>query len=450
MNNEQLPRKTPRAILRWSILGVFVTSLLIIGWLWRSLSKPLEIKLQSMKANGIPTSSPELNTYYDLPADSTNETRAWVSAIDSLLNAAEALPSPLRKFAEFPDPPPLPQKLWPEYEVHFQVINALDDELQRIRVTATRPGLVRYPIDCTAGVLAMSSFTSKIRKVAHLLVLDANVSAHQGQPSRILDDIKSIDALSDTLQRGPMIVVLMVRFATYSMATREIEKWLAYCEWSDTELESIQAAILSADFEEEAVRCLNGERAYGLTEYRKITLGPFRPSTELEFVNLIQDSIDSFSAPWLEPWNRVGKIESQLILQDQQPVSSLRYYKLSPIGGALEQFTDMVARGVTKQRCACLLIAAQRFRLRHGQLPMSLNEIESELLGPGAGKREIRTDPFNGLSIRFLSDADGISIYSVGKDLIDNEGETAPFAEKIRDVGFKLLRKKMVYEPTPQ
>ena len=400
-----------------------------------------------MRASGLPTSASELNTYYDIPSDSTNETQAWVSAIDSLLNAAKSLPHPLHELTEIPFPPPPLAEPCSEHEICRQFINQLDDKYQRIRVAASRPGLVRYPIDCKAGVMSMLSTTSKIRQVAALLVLDAGISAHQGQHSRILDDIKTIDALSDTLQRGPMVIHFYVRSAIYSVGGHEVEKWLSYCDWSDTELESIQTAILSAHFEEEAVRCLIGDLAHGLTEYRKITLGPFRPSTELEFVNLIQDAIDSFSAPWPEPWNLAGKVESRLTLQDQQPLSSLRYYKLTPIGGALTQFTRTVAHSVAKQRCLCLLIAAQRFRLKSGRLPYSLDEIDHTLLGPGAAMPELRLDPFNGLPLRFRSDTEEISIYSVGKNLIDDGGETASPTTQLRDVGFKLLQKKMIYDP---
>lgn len=439
-----------RSRLRWTILGVSAVSLLFAVWAWWLIDRPLRIRLRSLSAAGLPTSASELNTYYDIPAGEPDRTREWVHAIDSLHNAKSSLPSALREIAIAPGPFPPPAEPWPDYESYREVVNALEDEFQLLRAAAKSPGFVRYPIDCTSGVMTLISQARKARGACTLLVLDINVCARQGQHSRILDDIKLIDSLSDTLQRGPMIFSFYDRSAIYTVGTREVEKWLAYCDWSDDELESIQTALLSANFKEEAIRCLNGDRAHGLTANRTIFLGPFRPSHELEYVNVIQDSIDSFSTPWPEPLNRQTKISSHLSSLDQQLLSSLRYYQLSSLGGAFQQFCRTVATQVAYQRCICLLIAAQRFRHKHGRLPDSLEEIENALLGPGGTMPELRLDPFNGLPLCFRSDTEGISIYSVSENLIDDGGETVSPATPLRDRGFKLLQSKMVYSPDHQ
>lgn len=438
-----------RSALRKTLIVLPLVLLLATGWLWYTSQNRVQLKLDALKAQGLPTTASELNEFYKVPAGVTDRSHEWVSAIDALLKSAVSKPlNSLQEVGLNSNPIPPPGQLWTEYEATRQLMGELDKELQRIREAASVAGQVRYPVDYSLGLSApLFDHFQGNRQVARFLVLDAYLGAHEGKHARILDDIKSIDALSDTLSSGPFLITSFVRLAIYAVGISEIEKWLAYCDWSDAELASLQEAILSAQFEQEIARCLIGERASGLTQCNKFILGPFRESVLTEYLRVQEEAIDSFSHPWPEPLERQAALTARLNGLQKQPLSSLRYHMVTSSGPAIEQAGNAVARAVAKQRCICLLIAAQRFRLQQGRLPHSLGEIERSQLGQGAELPDLFIDPFDGKPLRFKSDAEGIVVYSVSENRMDDGGEIQSPTGRNLDVGFKLLKAKAVNQP---
>src|SRR5262249_43220542 len=67
-------------------------------------------------------------------------------------------------------------------------------------------------------------------------------------------------------------------------------------------------------------------------------------------------------------------------------------------------------------RCAVVAMAVERYRLAHGHWPESLSELLPEYL------RSIPKDPFDGAELRYLDFDEGVVIYSVGPDGVDNGG----------------------------
>jgi hypothetical protein len=58
----------------------------------------------------------------------------------------------------------------------------------------------------------------------------------------------------------------------------------------------------------------------------------------------------------------------------------------------------------------------ERFRIKHGRLPTSLDELVPEFLNA------VPDDPFDGRPLRFISDERGCTVYSIGVDGIDDGG----------------------------
>jgi len=80
-------------------------------------------------------------------------------------------------------------------------------------------------------------------------------------------------------------------------------------------------------------------------------------------------------------------------------------------------------------------LAAERSRLAQGRYPETLAKLVPAYLG------EVPRDPFDGEPIRLLATGDGIVIYSIGRNGVDDDGiVTAQEGERrARDVGFRLL-----------
>jgi ABC-type transport system involved in multi-copper enzyme maturation permease subunit len=68
-------------------------------------------------------------------------------------------------------------------------------------------------------------------------------------------------------------------------------------------------------------------------------------------------------------------------------------------------------------RCVVAMLAAERYRLAHGSWPKSLNDLVPAFLP------QVPTDPFDGKPLRVRRLADGVVIYAVGLDGIDNGGK---------------------------
>lgn len=67
-----------------------------------------------------------------------------------------------------------------------------------------------------------------------------------------------------------------------------------------------------------------------------------------------------------------------------------------------------------------MALAVERYRLAHGHWPDSLDQLVPMLLSG------IPKDPFDGKAIRYRRLGDGVAIYSVGPDGIDDGGKADP------------------------
>lgn len=72
---------------------------------------------------------------------------------------------------------------------------------------------------------------------------------------------------------------------------------------------------------------------------------------------------------------------------------------------------------ISSLRCAETAMAVERYRLKYGQLPQSLEALVPEFIDA------VRLDPFDGAPIRYnILETGGYSLYTVGEDGVDNGG----------------------------
>jgi hypothetical protein len=138
---------------------------------------------------------------------------------------------------------------------------------------------------------------------------------------------------------------------------------------------------------------------------------------------------------------------TQLVEAAKRPVdvhrsvlSSWRYsYSRSPprVAGQLNLLADEgqeFIRSHALARSAVTAVAAERFRLRRGRWPATVDELVAEGL-----ISEVPIDPENCQSLQVRPTADGITVYSVGMDGVDNGGSIRRRRDEIgSDVGVRL------------
>lgn len=74
-------------------------------------------------------------------------------------------------------------------------------------------------------------------------------------------------------------------------------------------------------------------------------------------------------------------------------------------------------RGIAYRDATRVALAIERYRLRHRELPKSLDDLVPEFLP------EVPLDPFDGKPLRYRLEANEYKVYSIGTDGIDQGGQ---------------------------
>jgi len=131
---------------------------------------------------------------------------------------------------------------------------------------------------------------------------------------------------------------------------------------------------------------------------------------------------------------RFGRVETDALgMAGPEPYIDGKHRLLELLGPTFVHAVEFYVRLLAQVRCGHLAILAARYRLDHGSLPASLADLD-------ASQDDLLVDPFDGKPLRFHVEDDAIVIYSIGPDLIDNDGtiHPAPGATNAPDVGFRL------------
>ena len=77
-------------------------------------------------------------------------------------------------------------------------------------------------------------------------------------------------------------------------------------------------------------------------------------------------------------------------------------------------------------------IAIERYRRQHGKLPEKLDELVPEFLP------QVPVDPYDGQPLRYVVDAEGCRVYSVGMNHTDEGGKGDLAGDPDKDIVFRL------------
>lgn len=415
--------------------------LLALGCLWYVGWSSMNSQLSALRAKGLPTSATELNEYYAIPEGALDSTDLWVAAIDTVQDAdLDQRGTTLPFLGE--GPVPVPGEEWAELETSQTLLAELKDELEAIHKAADAGGQVRFPIDCSAGFQTLLPHTQNSRTVTRLLQFDAQVSAHDGNDSRALRDLRAIFALSNALRGEPILISQLVRMAIHAIGCDAVERLMPHCNWNDAELELLQIAIRSARFKDEMGQALCGERATCLSELDQFSLGPFRALNKQQALGFFAGSIDGLSSSWPEALSRQRELNAEMeSLRRESRLIPLMLRATLLLLPATEHAAVAGAQADARQKCTNAAIAAQRYRLQSGRLPDSLTDIGPRLLGPAAEPSARLVDPFDGQPLRYKIEETRVLIYSVGRNAQDDGGDCDRDAQRQPpDVGFSISR----------
>jgi hypothetical protein len=333
-----------------------------------------------------------------------------------------------------------------------QVAAALDNA----RPLADRPR-GRYAItwsDDLIGTLVPHVF--KAHEVARMLALDALRCSQDDSADSAMTACRAVLNAGRSLGDEPTGVSPIVRAACAVEAVRTLEHLLASGEASAKTLGVMQRAL-----EEEATAplLLLTARASQVTFFQcldRMRTGRFDRATYKMRTSMLgstfDDHVDASKARACEaaylrhgtalveiaklpPESREERLMA--LAAPTQRLPALLEGLTASDGPAKRQWVNHARTFHTAQAeldCAAAALAAERYRLAEGRWPAGLDALVPHYLAA------LPRDPFDGQPLRFHPTADGLVIYSVGPDRVDNGGKVdrKQRGQPEADVGFRL------------
>lgn len=359
------------------------------------------------------------------------------------------------------------QPVAPNVRVSDPVIAEARRELTAVIAAVEQArSLKRYPeghnpIDLTPDVLSTKlGHIDDTRLASDLLRWDVVLAVEDGDTTRAADSILALLHTSRSIGDEPFFISQVVRIALRFVATHSLEWALGQAEFPDPVLAGLQAAW-AADAEAPLLLYgARGERATMDVLFGNLADGTLQPG-ELPGSHKLSFEVYAW---WLYrgrfPRERADfhrwmtrLVEVSRLPIEQQP-GALAVLPPPPMDDdhklarlfipADEKIATAHWRGVAETRCAVVGLACERYRVKHGKWPEGPNDLRVEL--PSG----LPLDPLDGQPLRFHRLPDGVVVYSIGPDGVDNGGNISrEVPSPGTDVGFRLWDPGLRRRPAP-
>jgi hypothetical protein len=297
----------------------------------------------------------------------------------------------------------------------------------------------RYQLPVDGDLFAVGADDmQKSRTTIYVLQVGAALRAQEGDMDGAAESCQAMLNTAGSLKGHPSLIGLLVRIAEQHIAIDAVERVLAQGAVSEPQLKKLQELFQREADDDGMYQALRGERAalhqmYSDIQDGKSTVsqmiggnsgGPANPSATGRLLDafpnvILKDYPDylrtmnaNIRACKLEPNQRAA--EMSRLEQEARGKGGLLSRMMLP---ALSKFSDAPLRSQAYLRCAITAIAAERFRLKNGAWPHTLDELVTDGL-----LARVPTDPFDSKLLRWKRTPTGAIVYSVGRDRIDNGG----------------------------
>lgn len=326
----------------------------------------------------------------------------------------------------------------------------------KLREASQRPSC-RFPVSFErhSGYFA-SSATSDLRQVQGFITLAAALEADEGQRDAAFADLIATIRLSDVLRNEPLWASQYFRLNARRTACWAVEFAGNRVTFVDQQLSSLIETIGRLEDPDLAYRAIVGERCEVLSFYRHHAV-TWSQTTEA-FVSL---------HPYVAAWKAVHFLDTTDRLLPASRLDSVsRRHTASVVDRAnreyqvraspWKEFSDTYTQGFLSSirilieyhdqdtalwAVTRVALAAERYRLAHGDWPRELSELVPAYL------EKLPADPFDGEPLRYVRHDDGITVYSVGYNRKDDGGSPSVKEDwRTGDIAFTLRRTPAVRE----
>jgi hypothetical protein len=368
---------------------------------------------------------------------------------------------PARWLIPTPGVPGLEQRLaelLPAERVRDADMDELRGELDKVaaardkaRELADRPRgrfRVTYSADLIGTLVPHADDT---RNVVRLLTLDALLRCADGDCDGALRSCRAILNAGRALGDEPMPVSQFLRAGHGRDAVRAIERVLATGTATPRVLEDLQRLLQDEAAAPLLLTSARAERVCWFESLELMRTGRFNFAIYRMQPTMLGSTGDELiargqaqmcQAPYLRHWNKVVEIAKL-----PPEVQDEKLNELVTPPQRLPRLIDGLMRGIgwatmarnlnrtqAELRCTAAALAAERYRLAEKAWPDRLDALVPRYLDA------VPTDPFDGKPLRWRRTDDGLVIYSVGPDRVDNGGKLfrQQTLEPEVNIGFQL------------
>jgi len=346
---------------------------------------------------------------------------------------------------EFPIPP---QPQTPAQDV-LLALSPYNSSIGELRLAARLPDS-RFPLsyDMEPPAAILLPHLAGLKRASQVLQLRAIAELQNGRSDQALADVKLILRLGDSIHTEPFLISQLVNIAIVNIALQPVWEGLAAHQWSDTQLQELDAELAKLDFLSDYHTGMRGELM--LCEIGDIEYLRHYPE---QTPNLSGDGVvDSPSRipgwtiwcaipngwfyqnelrcarPMLGCYLPMADVNQRTVrpgdvqraeatvsggLKHPNPYNLAARLFLPALGAVVTKF----ASGQESVDMARVAIALERYRLAHGEYPEALDPLAPQFLA------QLPHDIINGQPLHYRRTSDGqFVLYSVGWNETDDGG----------------------------
>ncbi len=331
-----------------------------------------------------------------------------------------------------------------QYETSFDLM---------AQASELRPGPL--PVDPAENPFSVTfDHLMTLRSAARLLCARAVLNAETGRPDAAAADLIVTSRMARNLDVAPLFIEMLVRTATGKVLVEAAERALGVSQVSDADLAALAGELLAAAEGMPLTQSLMAEKAArrymldmpaadivaslaALHETMRIPAGAVTPQWRARLLLAYYDMMEGLIAisrlpdaeqlPAARAWSDEWEYESRTDLA--------RDWFAALVTPALARALEEELEGRALLRVAAVALTVDRYRLKHGAWPESLADLSPDLMD------SVPADPFTGGGLGYAHTGDGVVIYSVGTDGMDDGGRpVSPGGEEEgTDLTFRLL-----------
>jgi hypothetical protein len=302
-----------------------------------------------------------------------------------------------------------------------------------------------------------------VREVSRLLWLDSVRLVQQGDIDGALTSCRALLNTGRSIGDEPAIVSQVLRLQCQSVAMKSLERALAHGQASEADLEPVQRLLEDEAEQPLLLIAARGERAIWNQFLEVLKAGELdraaqkwhltRRSFELEDMLDKKRAHASHAAclKYLTEFVEIRKLpleqqldrEARCSMPPLQDCSTL--FEGCWLGGSMFELLPLAySRRLALLRSGMTAVAAERYRRAYNGWPDRLEDLVPSYLS------RIPTDPFDGQPLRYKRLDNGVVIYSVGPDRIDDGGrlERNKINKPGTDIGFQLWNPERRRQPS--